>query len=75
MVGRCAPSREGCAATRVVLGIVNRLIFWREQRFDACASKTFQLQPGGLMSMFVLSSGSSSTQVRYYGKTAVNHKK
>jgi hypothetical protein len=41
MLGRCAPSRKACAKTRAVLGLVNRLIFWREQRFDAWRVEDF----------------------------------
>jgi uncharacterized protein YjiS (DUF1127 family) len=32
MLDRCAPSQKACAKTRAVLGIVNRLIFWRQQQ-------------------------------------------
>jgi hypothetical protein len=42
MLGRfCAPSRKACAKIRAVLGIVNRLIFWREHRFDAWRFEDF----------------------------------
>ena len=33
--------RKACAKTRAVLGIVNRLIFWREHRFDAWRFEDF----------------------------------
>jgi hypothetical protein len=39
MLGRCAPSRKACAKIRAVLGIVNRLIFWREHRFVIAAKR------------------------------------
>jgi hypothetical protein len=68
MLGRCAPSRKACAKIRAVLGIVNRLIFWREQRFDAWRFEDFPT-PTVQFVRFV------QTQVRYYGQTAVNHKK
>ena len=41
MLDRCAPSRKACAKTRAVLSIVNRLIFWREHRFDAWRFEDF----------------------------------